>query len=241
MANPVVRYNGNNITCYPSSNAKDEGKVNLEFNMSRFVTRITEKSFCTKKPSFVLSVAKDIASNNPVIEVSEGEASINGMDIIASKPIQIAPPSTAGTWYLAFKLVRDNLGRDFTIGKYTYKGNVLGDTVVGVTKTWDGMTLTYYDEKLDEGDEDVDMLYLGKVVWDGKNFTEVEEDPEKYTTLKAEDIGCYIKDPKHADITYLDLQSWMYKVPDWYFSKEGDVIYGEMTMVPRKGNRPITI
>lgn len=241
MANPVAYYNGDNITCFPSSNAKDFGKLHTEFNEARFVTRVAKKNFCIKDPSFVLSVAENVQTNTPMLQISEGEASINGMDIIASVPIQIEPPTEIGKWYVAFKLVRDNLGRDYTIGKYKLKGNVLGDLVVGVEKTFEGMVLTYFKERLDEGDEDPDMLYLGSLYWDGNNFTDLEEDPQKYTRIEAEDVGCYIKDPKHADITYMDLQSWIYKVPDWYFSKEGDVCYGEINVVPRKRSTPISI
>ena len=238
MANPVVRYNGENITCFPSSNAKDFGKLHTEFNEARFVTRVAKKNFCIKNPCFTLKAAVDIKTNQPVIEVSEGEASINGMDIIASVPIQIGPPAEVGKWYLAFKLARDNLGRDFKVGKYTLKGNVLGDLIVGVENTFEGVYLTYYDKRLDEGEEDPDMLYLGSLYWNGKEFSEIEDDPQKYSRVEAEDVGCYIKDPKHADQYYMDLQSWIYKVPDWYFSKEGDVCYGEINVVPGRGPYP---
>lgn len=238
VANPVVHYDGENVTCFPSSNAKDFGKLHTEFNEARFVTRVAKKNFCIKKPSFVLSAEKNITTNQPVLQISEGEASINGMDIIASVPIQIDPPAEVGKWYVAIKLARDNLGRDFTVGKYKLKGNVLGDLVVGVKKTFEGMYITYYTERLDEGEEDPDMLYLGSIEWDGKEFSNIEEDPQKYSRIEAEDVGCYIKDPKHADVYYMDLQSWMYKVPDWYFSKEGDVCYGEINVVPGRGAHP---
>ena len=161
------------------------------------------------------------------------------MDIIASSAITIAPPTTAGTWYLAFKLQRDNLGRDFEVGQYKLKGNVLGDEIIGVQKTYLGVYLTYFDKRDDEGTEDPDMLYLAKVVWDGTDFTEIEDDPQKYSRIEAEDVGCYIKDPKHADVYYMDLQSWLFKVPDWYFSKEGDVCYGEINVVPGRGTDSI--
>ena len=236
--NPVSYYDGENITCFPSSNAKDFGKLHTEFNEARFVTRVAKKNFCIKNPSFVLSAENDIKTNKTVLQISEGEASINGMDIIASVPIQIDPPAEAGKWYVAFKLGRDNLGRDFTVGKYKLKGNVLGDLTVGVQKTFEGMYLTYYNERLDEGNEDPDMLYLGSIEWDGNDFTNIEEDPQKYSRIEAEDVGCYIKDPKHADVYYMDLQSWLYKVPDWYFSKEGDVCYGEINVVPGRGAHP---
>lgn len=236
--NPVAHYDGENITCFPSSNAKDFGKLHTEFNEARFVTRVAKKNFCIKNPSFVLSAERDIKTNKPVLQISEGEASINGMDMIASVPIQLDPPAEEGKWYVAFKLARDNLGRDFTVGKYKLKGNVLGDLTVGVKKTFEGVYVTYFNERLDEGDEDPDMLYLGSIEWDGNDFSNIEEDPQKYSRIEAEDVGCYIKDPKHADVYYMNLQEWLYKVPDWYFSKEGDVCYGEINVVPGRGAHP---
>ena len=43
MSHPVVNYDGGYITCYPGSNQTDNGKLNLEFNMARLVTRVTSK------------------------------------------------------------------------------------------------------------------------------------------------------------------------------------------------------
>ena len=46
MAEPIAYYKGEDITCYPSSNSKDNGKLQLEFNMARLVTRLSSKNFC---------------------------------------------------------------------------------------------------------------------------------------------------------------------------------------------------
>ena len=56
MAHPIVNYKGEDITCYPGSNQQDEGKLNLEYNMARLVTRVSSKNFCVVKPSFELSL-----------------------------------------------------------------------------------------------------------------------------------------------------------------------------------------
>ena len=40
-----VFYDANYVTCYPGSNQTHDGKINLEFNMARLVTRITSKNF----------------------------------------------------------------------------------------------------------------------------------------------------------------------------------------------------
>ena len=221
MANyPVKTYDGNYITCYPGSNQSDDGKLNMEFNMARLVTRVSSKNFCIVKPSFEL---KSINGNNGKrqIEVGVGECSINGMDLIMTQKLTIDLPEDAGTYYLAFKLKRDEAPNP------NNKGNVLGDTIYGITRTFEGIYLTFYDSK-PEPLIDMDMLYLGKVEWDGINITSLEEDEDKYGRLWAEDIMCKIKDPKHPDISRMILQDWIYKIPDWYVSKEGDVEYGEI-------------
>ena len=127
---PVSYYQGDDIVCYPSSNARDDGKLNLEFNMARFVTRVTSKNFCIVNPSFEVTSTVD-GSNNPILSISQGQASINGMDLIMSNSITIAPPPTAGDFYLGFKLYRDS------------KGNVLGDFERGVDTIFQGILRVY--------------------------------------------------------------------------------------------------
>lgn len=178
--------------------------------MARLVTRVTSKNFCIVNPSFELSEATD-ASGEPMIQVNEGQACINGMDIIANQKIFIYHPDEAGDYYLALHLWRDS------------SSNVLGDLVIGVTKEFHGVYLDWYTEK---DEDEVDALWLGKVHWDGTAFTSIEEDLDKYGRLWARDILCKLEDWKHPNDTRLLLQDWLYKVPDWYVSKEGDVIFG---------------
>ena len=212
MAQPVAHYDGNYITCYPGSNQSDDGKLNMEFNMARLVTRVTSKNFCTVKPSYELSIVPS-NTGRPQIQVGVGQCSINGMDLIMSSSIIISEPETAGDYYLIFKLYRD--GSD----------NVRGDDVYGVTTTFMGVYLTYVTEKPDP-QTDKDVLYLGKFHYDGETITDLEEDEDKYGRIWAEDILCKVEDSKHPDITRLNLQELIYKLPDWYVSKEGDVEFG---------------
>lgn len=218
---PIAKYDGNYITCYPSSNATDDGKLNLEFNMARLVTRVSSKNFCVKNPSFGLEAYMDPISSSLKIKVGTGEASINGMDLIATQELLIDPPKEAGEFYLAFKLARND------------QKNVLGDFTYGSSVTFQGVYLAYFNEK---DTADMDMLYLGKVTWDGENFTSIEEDEDKYGRIWAEDIMCKLEDPKHPDERRLNLQEYIYKLPDWYFSKEGDIIYGPLIIADNREN-----
>ncbi len=217
----IARYSGSDITCYPGSNQEDDGKLNLEYNMARLVTRVSSKNFCIVKPSFEISKINDQSSNKVKLQISIGQCSINGMDLIMTNTLKIDPPAKNGTYHLAFKLARDS------------SNNVLGDLKVGVTTRFEGVYLTYYSEKL-EPQTDMDMLYLGQVTWDGNDFTNIIEDEDKYGRIWAEDVLGKFLDPKHPDTTRLNLQQFIYTLPDWYFSKEGDTVYGPIII---KDNR----
>lgn len=219
MSQPIVKYSGDVVTCYPGSNQTDDGKLNMEYNMARIVTRLSSKNFCIVKPSFNIETLTNTETGLPQLRILKGQASINGMDIIISDSIIIDPPEKAGKYHLAFKLARDS------------SWNVLGDLVYGSKTTFEGLYLTYYEEKPDPLDDD-DMLYLGEINWDGTSFGDIIEDEDKYGRIWAEDILCKIKDPKHPNISRLILQDWIYKVPDWYVSKEGDVEYGAIEFLP---------
>ena len=126
MSHPVVNYDGGYITCYPGSNQTDNGKLNLEFNMARLVTRVTSKNFCIVKPSYEIT---ELISNTgkQQLQIGIGQCSINGMDLIMSSEIVIDAPESAGTYYLGFKLARGE------------SNNVLGDQAYGVSITFKGL------------------------------------------------------------------------------------------------------
>ena len=111
----VVRYPGQDITCYPGSNQEDDGKLNLEYNMARIVTRLSSKNFCIVKPSFEITKVNDEGTNALKLQIGTGQCSINGMDLILTNTLRIDPPVNQGTYHLAFKLARDR------------SSNVLGD------------------------------------------------------------------------------------------------------------------
>lgn len=178
--------------------------------MARIVTRVTSKNFCIVKPSFDLEQVTDL-EGKAMLKIDKGQACINGMDLIINQSNRIYPPDQAGDYHIALHLWRDS------------SSNVLGDLTVGVTKQFKGVYLDWWNSK-DENDPD--SLWLGKVHWDGTNFTSIEEDLDKYGRIWAHDILCKMEDWKHPEVSRIILQDWLYKVPDWYVSKEGDVIFG---------------
>ena len=227
--NGIALYNGDSVTCYPGSNQTDKGKLQLEFNMARFVTRLSSKNFCVTNPSFVVTSRQSTTTGIQQLLVSAGQASINGMDLIITDSIAVNPPEQTGTFYLVMRLQRDDDNG---------QGNVLGDLVVGATTTFQGVCLTYYDEKPDPVDPD--FFYLAEITWDGEEFTSIVEDEDKYGRLWAEDILAKINDPKHPNISRLLLQEWIDRVPDWYVSKEGDVEFEAIEWLPGRQNGQYT-
>lgn len=207
-------YKGKDITCYPGSNQKDEGKLQTEFNMARIITRLSSKNFCIIKPSFEISIL-----NKNTIQVSPGQASINGMDIITTAVITLAAPEKEGKYYIGLKLARND------------QGNVLGDLIDGTETTFEGLYLTYFDKK-DETDKDV--LWLGTCKYDGTEISDIEEDKDKYGRIWAEDILAKLNDPKHPDTTRILLQDLIYNYSDWYVSKMGDSMWGPLSITNNK-------
>ena len=183
--------------------------------MARLVTRVTSKNFCLINPSFELSAVTDL-EGIPMVQVTGGQACINGMDIIATQDLRIYMPDEAGTYLLALHLWRDR------------NGNVFGDDIVGIGGAgiggfFSGVYLDWWTEK---DENDTDILWLGSVTWNGTEITDIQEDLDKYGRIWAKDILCKLEDWKHPDNTRMILQDWIYKTPDWYVSKEGDVVFG---------------
>lgn len=213
MADTLKYYLSNDITAYPCSNATDNGKLNLEDNMSSIVTRITERNYALSSDSFELSVISSDSGNT--INITSGQANIRGYHIITTSALQLPPPQAAGTDYaICFKLARDS------------SDHVLGDVYDPNegTDLFNGLWVSYFG--LEEAKADPDILIIGTVDWDGSNFSNLEKNPDILSRLDASTIIININDPKHPDYTTITLQELTDNLKDWYVSKDGDDEYG---------------
>lgn len=220
MAEVVKYYLANNIVVYPGNNStNDEGKLNTETNMAAIVTRITERNYCLHWEDFVLSVEPD-TDYGFVIQISEGQANIQGYHVITDSPIRVRPPQvmTGKDIALGFKLSRDG------------SKNLLGDVTYNTITEYEGVWLSYFNKE--EAKKDPDIFILGYVDWDGDKFDNVKDNPEKVGRIDASTVICELHDPKHPELEFIYLQDWMNIVPDWYVSKEGDVEYGNIDFLP---------
>lgn len=219
MAETVKYYLANNIIAYPTSNSIDQGKLNIEENMASIITRITERNYCLRKEHFTLSIEPDTEYGH-VIQIAEGQANIQGYHIITNDVLRVPPPtSITGTKIaLGFKLARDS------------SQHLLGDVTQDLVTRYEGLWVSYFDK--DVAYNDPDTFILGYLDWDGSNFSNVYDNPEKLGRIDAKDVICYLHDPKHPELEFMTLQDWMDIVPDWYVSKEGDVEYGAIDFLP---------
>ena len=224
MAETVKYYLSNNIVVYPGQNSEnDEGKLNTENNLSYIIKRITERNYCLSKKDFTLSVEPD-TDYGYVIQIAKGQANIQGYHIITNNYIRVRPPiSMTGTKIaIGFKLSKDG------------SNNLLGDVTYNTISEYKGLWISYFD--YDTAYNDPEIFILGYLDWDGTNFSNVYDNPEKLGRIDAKHVIAYLSDPKHPSVDFMYLQDWIDIVPDWYVSKEGDVEYGEIDFLPGRIN-----
>ncbi len=213
MANTIKYYNSSDIIAYPCSNATDDGKLNIEDNMSSIVTRITNRNYALTTESFKLEISTN--SGAPVIDISSGQANINGYHIITTKSLLLPPPQNAGTdLAICFKLARDS------------SNHVLGDVYNVDINEFNGLWVSYFN--LDEAKKNPDTLILGTVDWNGNQFSNLKPNQDILARIDGETIILNIDDPKHPEYTTITLQELMDKLKDWYVSKDGDDEYGSI-------------
>lgn len=217
MAETIMYYPNLNITAYPTSNSIDEGKINLEENMSAIVTRITNRNYALTKGSFDLTLDPD-STYNQVISIAPGQANIQGYHVITTTTLRMPPPTEIepGTHIV----LGMHLGKDSS-------DHLLGDVydVYSGDTRYEGIWLSYFKY---EDPMDSDIFILGYLDWDGTNITNLVNNPEKYGRIDAKDIICYLSDPKHPEYEFLTLQELTDNLKDWYVSKIGDDEYGEI-------------
>lgn len=209
-------YASENIIAFPTSNSTDQGKLTLEENMSAIVTRITNRNYVLTDDDFNVTI-----SNNSLV-ISPGKCNIAGFDIRtdASKIIEDKPDSYPFEGWLCMKLSFDG------------SGHVRGDVEDGMYVSYEGLYITYIS---DESEIDQYTLVLGSVKWDGTNL-EFKRNPDITHRLDASDIGAKV-DLKVFDLngpdvegtdTSMNLQQYILNVPDWYVSKFGDFMIGNL-------------
>lgn len=220
MAETVKYYLADNIIAYPTSNSeRDIGKLNVEENMEAIVTRLTTRNFCLAQSDFSISAQPD-ADYGHVIQIEPGQANIQGYHVITNTYLRVPPPTsiTGTNIALGMKLERDT------------SSHLLGDVTENLVTRYEGIWVSYF--KVEDAKANPDIFILGYLDWDGSNFNNVYDNPEKLGKFNAKDIICYLSDPKHPNVEFMNLQDWIDIVPDWYISKEGDVTYGAIDFLP---------
>lgn len=196
----AVYYQAKNIRTYPSGNSVDEGKLNLEENLTQILTRITKRNFVLSKDHFKLSL-----SNN-IVTVTSGKANIKGYCLETDTSIQVGPPDSSipvvsgeyTTIYLCMKLAFD--GSSHVLGDVN--GNDGRKYFYGAYLGW------FVESNIDDF-----TLVLGTAKWDGKNIKDLEENPDKDQVIDSNNIKIF---PGISLMKFVDL------LPDIFISKDGD-------------------
>lgn len=102
MANTF--YSELDVLIFPSSNAKDEGKLTSEENLHNILVYGGFKNHVLHESDFMPS----ISSSGTKITVTKGEADINGYTISIKSDITIDVPETAGNYSLTLSLIKDD-------------------------------------------------------------------------------------------------------------------------------------
>lgn len=198
----AVYYQAKNIRTYPSGNSVDEGKLNLEENLTRIVTRITKRNFVLDKNHFKLSLKDNI------VTVTKGKANIQGYCIETDVPIEVGPPDSS------IPVIEDEYTDIYLCMKLALDGS---DHVLGDVNAEDGRKYfygTYLGWYIKDDIDDL-TLVLGTAKWDGKNIKDLEENPDKTQVIDSSNINIF---PGLSLMKFIDL------LPDIFISKDGNKV-----------------
>lgn len=199
MAEPLLYYNDSNIKAFPSSNSVDEGKLTLEENLTGIPLRITKRNFTLSKTDFALSIDQESPNK---IKIAPGEANLVGYHVKTNLSVYLDPPETLNT----------NLAIGMTT-VYDGSDHILGPVISGGTEVFNGIYISWFDKTFADGNDKI--LILGTANWDGNEYHDLLENPNKTFIIDSKTI--IISDGFNLD----DLVN---SLPDTYVRKIGDYI-----------------
>lgn len=197
---------------YPSSNATDRAKLNIEENVRNIYRDLADRNFVTKYHYFSL----DISSSRNSIYVSPGEAVINGYHLFAGNSVEVKVPDNSV--YVNDSLVEPGIITQYSLGislSYDAADHITGDVVnkegiLGESEVLSGVYLKWFDEcQLDCYYDNILVLgrawvQNGVIVKDGTTITDsttgeqrivyhgFESDPFKNHKYNAENVEVQI-------------------------------------------------
>ena len=143
--------------------------------MEAIVTRLTSRNFCLKQSDFTLSAQPDTDYGH-VIQIEEGQANIQGYHVITNTYLRVPPPTsiTGQKIALGMKLERDT------------SSHLLGDVTENLVTRYMGIWVSYF--RVEDAQANPDIFILGYLDWDGSNFSNVYDNPEKLGKFDAKDL-----------------------------------------------------
>lgn len=218
-------YPAKSITIYPSSNAVDNGKIQLEKNLRNVTINITDLNYViSPNPG-----GYDISLVNDKINIASGKALINGFEVSTTTEIQYRLP-TADEIYTGEKYKTKYEGFALLCLHTLFDSleNLSGNVQVGDTWYCEGIQICYPTAEEFEAHEN-EYLLLGGVKEDGT----IKENDEKFNRIDAKYILVKIKPdpetgaPPEQSTNLLEFINNYLK--GYWLSKAGDNEYGSIT------------
>ena len=218
-------YPAKSITIYPSSNAVDNGKIQLEKNLRNVTINITDLNYIIgPNPG-----GYDISLVDNKINIASGKALINGFEVNTTTEIQYRLP-TADEIYTGEKYKTKYEGFALLCLHTLFDSleNLSGNVQVGDTWYCEGIQICYPTAEEFEAHEN-EYLLLGGVKEDGT----IKENDEKFNRIDAKYILVKIKPdpetgaPPEQSTNLLEFINNYLK--GYWLSKAGDNEYGSIT------------
>lgn len=219
-------YPAKSITIYPSSNAVDNGKIQLEKNLRNVTINITDLNYIIgPNPG-----GYDISLVDNKINIASGKALINGFEVNTTTEIQYRLP-TADEIYIGEKYKTKYEGFALLCLHTLFDSleNLSGNVQVGDTWYCEGIQICYPTAEEFEAHEN-EYLLLGGVKEDGT----IKENDEKFNRIDAKYILVKIKPdpetgaPPEQSTNLLEFINNYLK--GYWLSKAGDNEYGSITL-----------
>ena len=178
MSELYTYYDSGAIEIFPSSNAKDNGKLTSEDNIHNILVYAKIKDHVYTEDSFVVSL------ESGQIMVSRGTASVNGYTVVTTTNAALAVPDVHQPYRIVIKLTFDD------------SHHIKGDNAAGTLT--EGVSIELWEESREPIESREYIFEIGKLTFDLNDQPVVTPAEGLKYVYMAEDIGAIdVEDDNH--------------------------------------------